>query len=135
MDSSPENYARYQFWWKYNKSNSKIININASLWYSEMTSFRKNEGILVQISNIHILVTMQVIRLKFGSFPCLYSMNLYAKFHGFLKTHFQAPIFCLCLMWNFPAPIWLFFSLKWLFVDVPSSFITTNWAIPHHKYH
>ena len=47
-----------------------------------MVSFRKNEGILVQIRDIHILVTIQVTMLKFGSFPYLYGMNRYAKFHG-----------------------------------------------------
>ena len=48
-----------------------------------MVSFRKNEGILVQIRDIHILVTIQVTMLKFGCFPYLYGMNRYAKFHVF----------------------------------------------------
>ena len=72
-------------------SQTRIINANASLWYSKTVSFRKNEGILVQICNIHISVTIQVTRLKFGSFPYLYNMNLYAKFHGFLKTWVSGP--------------------------------------------
>ena len=67
-------------------SQTRIINANASLWYSKTIPFRKNQGILVQICNIHISVAIQVTRLKFGSFPYLYKMNLYAKFHGFLKT-------------------------------------------------
>ena len=67
-------------------SQTEFINVNASLWYSKTASFRKNVEILTKICNIYISVTIQVTRLKFGSFPYLYSMNLYAKFHGFLKT-------------------------------------------------
>ena len=67
-------------------SQTQIINVNATLWYSKMASFRKNEGILVQICNIHISVTIQVTRLKFGTFPYLSSTNLCAKFYGFLET-------------------------------------------------
>ena len=67
-------------------SQTQVINIHASLWYSKTAFFRKNEGILTKICNIYISVTIQVTRLKFGCFPYLYSMNLYAKFHGFLKT-------------------------------------------------
>ena len=77
-------------------SQTQIINVNASLWYSKMTSFRKNEGILAPICNFLILVTIQVTRLKFGSFPYLCSMNLNANFHGFLKTWVSSPCF-LCL--------------------------------------
>ena len=67
-------------------SQTEVINVNASLWYSKTASFRKNVEILTKICNIYISVTIQVTRLKFGSFPYLYSMNLCAKFHGFLKT-------------------------------------------------
>ena len=67
-------------------SQTEVINVNASLWHSKTASFRKNVEILTKICNIYISVTIQVTRLKFGSFPDLYSMNLYAKFHSFLKT-------------------------------------------------
>ena len=92
LDSSPLNYARYQLSWKYNRPISNI-NINATLWYSKMASFRKNKGILVQICNIHILVTIQVTRLKFGIFPYLSSTNLRAKFYGFLETQVLDPYY------------------------------------------
>ena len=80
-------------------SQTKIINVNASLRHSKMASFRKNKGILVQICNIHTSVTIQFTRLKFGNSPYLYSMNLYAKLHGFLKIWVSGPYY---LMWNFP---------------------------------
>ena len=83
-------------------SQTQIININASLWYSKMTSFRKNEGILVPICNFYILVTIQVTRLKFGSFPYLWLFSL-PIFMVFWKRGFQAPVYCPCLMWNFPV--------------------------------
>ena len=44
-------------------SQTQVININASLSYSKV-SFRKNEWIFDQTCNIHILVTIQVKRLK-----------------------------------------------------------------------
>ena len=44
-------------------SQTQVININASLSYSK-ASFRKNEWIFDQTCNIHILVTIQVKRLK-----------------------------------------------------------------------
>ena len=58
-----------------------------------MAFFRKNEGILVQICIIHILVTIQVTRIKFGPSLYLFSMNLYAKFYGFLKTWVSGPYY------------------------------------------
>ena len=72
---------------------TQIINVNASLWYSKMASFRKNEGILVPICNIQITVTIQVTRLKVGSFPYLYTMNLYTNFHSFLKIWVSSPYY------------------------------------------
>ena len=74
-------------------SQTQIINVNASLWYSKMASFRKNEGILVPICNIQITVTIQVTRLKVGSFPYLYTMNLYTNFHSFLKIWVSSPYY------------------------------------------
>ena len=67
-------------------SQTQIINVDATLWYCNMASFRENEGILVQICKIHISVTIQVTRFKFGTFPYLSSTNLCAKFYGFLET-------------------------------------------------
>ena len=94
------------FWIRHLKimpgTNFQIININASLWYSKMASFKKNEGILVPICNIHISLTIQVTRLKFGSFPYLYSVNLYAKFHGFLKTWVSSPYYLSLFDVEFP---------------------------------
>ena len=83
-------------------SHPQIINLNASLWYSKMGSFRKNKGILVPICNIHISVTIQFTRLKFSSFPYLYSMNLYANFHGFLKTWVSSPYYLSLFDVEFP---------------------------------
>ena len=84
-------------------SQTQIINVNASLWYSKRASLRKNEGILVLICNIHILVTFQVTWLKFGSFPYLYSINLYAKFHGFLKAWVSSPYYLSLFDVEFPC--------------------------------
>ena len=83
-------------------SQTQIINVNPSLWYSKTASFRKNEGILVPIWNIHISVTIQVTKLKFGSFLYLYSTNLYAKFHGFLKTWVSSPYYSSLFDVEFP---------------------------------
>ena len=84
---------------------TQIINVNASLWYSKMASFRKNEGILVPICNIDISVTIHVTRLTSGSFLYLYSMNLYAKFHGFLKTWVSSSYYLFLLFdVEFPLP-------------------------------
>ena len=74
-------------------SQTQISNVKATLWYSKMASFRKNEGILVQICNINISVTIQVTRLKFGTFPYLSSTNLCVKFYGFLETWFSDPYY------------------------------------------
>ena len=84
-------------------SQTQIINVNASLWYSKRASLRKNEEILVPICNIHILVTFQVTWLKFGSFPYLYSINLYAKFHGFLKAWVSNPYYLSLFDVEFPC--------------------------------
>ena len=67
-----------------------------------MASFRKNEGILDPICNIHISVTIQVTWLNFGSFPYPYSMNLYANFHGFLKTWVSSPYYLSLFDVEFP---------------------------------
>ena len=101
-------------------SQTQIINVNASLWYSKTASFRKNEGILVQICNIHILVTIQVTRLKFGSFPCLFSMVLNAKCHGFLKNCVSGA-YCLSLFdVEFPCTnLTIFFSTDYLWMCLP----------------
>ena len=101
LDSSPQNCASYQFFWNI-ITQTQIINVNASLWHSKMASFRMNEGILVQICNIHILVTIQVTRIKFGTFPYLFSINAMPNFMVLWNHGFQAPIICPCLMWNFP---------------------------------
>ena len=83
-------------------SQTQIINVNASLWYSKMASFRKNEGILVPICNIQIMVTIQVTRLKVGSFPYLYTMNLYTNFHSFLKIWVSSPYYLSLFDVEFP---------------------------------
>ena len=83
-------------------SQSQIINVNASLWYSKMVSFSKNEGILVLICNIHISVIIEVTRHKFDSFPYLYSTNLYANFHGFLKIWVSSPYYLSLFDVEFP---------------------------------
>ena len=61
----------------------------------------ERKGILLQTCNIHISVTIQVMRLKFSIFPYLYSMNVYAKFYGFLKTWGSRSLLFVCSMWNF----------------------------------
>ena len=83
-------------------SQTQVINVNASLRYSKTAYFRKNEGILAKICTIHISVTIPVTRLKFGSFPYLYSMNLYAKFQGFLKTWVSGPYYLSLFNVEFP---------------------------------
>ena len=83
-------------------SQTHVNNINASLWYSKTASFRKNGGILAKIYSIHISVTIQVARLKFGSFLYLYSKNLYTKFHGFLKTWVPGPYYSCLFDVEFP---------------------------------
>ena len=83
-------------------SQTQIINVNASLWYSKMASFRKNEEILVPICNVQISVTIQVTRLKFGSFPYLYTMNLYTNFHAFVKTWVSSPYYLSLFDVEFP---------------------------------
>ena len=47
-------------------------------------------------------VTIPVTRLKFGSFPYLYSMNFYAKFQGFLKTWVSGPYYLSLFDVEFP---------------------------------
>ena len=84
-------------------SQTQIITVNATLWYSKMASFRKNEGILVQICKIHISVTIQVRRLKFGTFPYLSSTNLCAKFYGFLETWVSDPYYLALFDVEFPT--------------------------------
>ena len=70
--------------------------------------FQKERGIWVQICNIHILVTIQVTRLKFGTFPYQiwhfsFPVQTYVQnFMDFWKYGFQTPIICPSLMWNFP---------------------------------
>ena len=89
-------------------SQIQIINVNTTLWYSKMASFRKNVGILVQICNIHILITIQVTRLKFGTFSYLSSTNLRAKFHGFLETWVSDPYYLSLFHVEFPITfLWL----------------------------
>ena len=93
MDFSPKSYVRYQFH-ENTTSQTQIINVNASLWYSKMTSFRKNEEILVPICNVHISVTIQVTRLKFGSFSIFTLWTSMPIFMVFWKHGFQAPVWC-----------------------------------------
>ena len=81
---------------------TQIININASLWYSKMVSFRKNKEILVQICNIHISVTIQVTSSNLAFFLIFTVWTSMSIFMVFWKHGFQAPIICPCLMWNFP---------------------------------
>ena len=89
-------------------SQTQIINVNATLWYSKMASFRKSEGILVQICNIHISVTIQVTRLKLlrlrlqGTFLYLSSTNLCAKFYDFLETWVSDPYYLSLFDVEFP---------------------------------
>ena len=101
MDSPPQNYARYHLSQNV-MSQTQIIKGIASLWHLKMASFRKNEGILVQICNINILVTTQVTRLKCNTFPYFFNMNLYTKFQGFLKTWVLGPYYSTLFDVEFP---------------------------------
>ena len=85
-------------------SQTQVINVNASLWYSKTAYFRKNEGILVKICNIHISVTIQVTRLKFGPFS-LFQYEPVCQISWFPENMGFRPLLC--------VPVWCGISPSW----------------------